>query len=34
LNTATASLTQRTDYLDPRVAADPRIGQLALKIIF
>ncbi len=36
LNTATALLTRRTDFLDPRgVALDSqRIGQLAIKLIF
>jgi hypothetical protein len=32
--TSPASLTQRNDFGNPRGALDPRIGQLALKLIF
>jgi hypothetical protein len=28
------SLARRTQFLTPRGTADPRIGQLALKLIF
>lgn len=34
VNTPGVSLTRRADFGNPRVAADPRIGQLALKLIF
>jgi outer membrane receptor protein involved in Fe transport len=33
-NASGASLTQRADFGNPRGALDPRIGQLALKLIF
>jgi outer membrane receptor protein involved in Fe transport len=33
-NASGASLTQRPDFGNPRGALDPRIGQLALKLIF
>jgi hypothetical protein len=34
VNTAGVNLTRRADFGNPRGAADPRIGQLALKLIF
>ncbi|MEK7831906.1 MAG: TonB-dependent receptor [Acidobacteriota bacterium] len=34
LNTAGVALTRRNDFGNPRGAADPRIGQLALKFLF
>ena len=33
-SSAGASLTRRADFGNPRGALDPRIGQLALKLIF
>ncbi len=34
VNTAGVALTRRNDFGNPRGAADPRIGQLALKLVF
>jgi outer membrane receptor protein involved in Fe transport len=34
LNTPGVTLTQRAGFSDPRLTSDPRIGQLALKLIF
>jgi len=34
LNTPGVSLTRRADFGNPRGAFDPRIGQLAIKLIF
>ncbi len=34
VNTAAVALTRRNDFGNPRGAADPRIGQLALKLTF
>ena len=34
VNTAAVALTKRTDFGNPRGAGEPRIGQLALKLVF